>query len=141
MKTLHKFFMSVVIVPLSLLCLPVTNQPQPTDINQITIEDVSLQEMIKCVVPPFYHNPQEVSTVIKMESGYNSKAIHDGGAGKGPTGFHKDTFDRWNKQSGLNLNYDSSIDQVKLMAWAFDQGKSYKDDWSTWQRLHKKGIY
>ncbi|MGI9118430.1 MAG: hypothetical protein ACR2IQ_02685 [Minisyncoccia bacterium] len=140
MKTLHKLFMSVVVVPLSLLCSPVTNQPQPTDVN-ITINDVSVKEMIKCVVPAFYHNPQEISTVVQMESGYNINAVHDGGSGKGITGFHKDTFDRWNKQSGLNLNYDSSMDQIKLMAWAFDQGKSYKDDWTTWQRLHKKGIY
>jgi hypothetical protein len=100
-----------------------------------------VQEMVRCISGGFKVNSKEITTVIHMESGFNQKAVHDGGLGVGVTGFHKDTFDRWNKQSGLNLEYTRTSDQITLMAWAFTQGNHYKDDWTTWQRLHKKGLY
>lgn len=85
-------------------------------------------------------NPDTFVYIIKCESNFNSEASHDGGNGKGVTGFWKQTFDRWNnKFFNGELDYHKQEDQIKLMARAFQAGEEYRNDWSSWNKLQKYG--
>lgn len=79
--------------------------------------------------------------IINCESGYDPTASHDGGNGKGITGFWRETFQRWNKKFfGGELDYHKQEDQIKLMARAFAEGEQYRDDWSSWNKYKKYGV-
>lgn len=129
--------LSVIFVPLSLL-----GQPQITDdyINkQISWDEIPIKEIIKCIAPAYGQDSKLIDRVVFEESSYNTIANHDGGQGKGVTGLHKTTFDWWYpkylKETGENLNYESNLDQLKLMSWAFSKGESYRMAWSTYKKL------
>lgn len=108
---------------------------------KLSWDDIPVQEIIKCIAPAYGQDPVLISNVIKRESTYNPNAVHDGGRGKGVTGFHTDTFNRWNKQylkeTGEVIIYDSTLDQIKLMSWAFSKGESYRDDWTSYNKIKK----
>lgn len=79
--------------------------------------------------------------IINCESGFNPTADHDGGNGKGITGFWRETFQRWNnKFFNGELDYHKQEDQIKLMARAFAEGESYRDDWSSWNKYKVYGV-
>jgi len=99
----------------------------------------TVQEIINQMSDEYNLSPQMMSEVIFCESSFNENATHDGGRGKGITGFHRATFLDWEKKSGMDLNYDSTFDQIKLMSWAFSQGEKYRDDWTSYNRYKKYG--
>lgn len=116
--------------------------PLPTQAPIIVVDTdrvMTIPEVIHEMSTTYGVNEKMLSEVIFCESSFRQGVSHDGGQGVGVTGFHKTTFDGWNKQFGLNLNYYSSYDQVKLMAIAFTKGESYRDDWSSYRRYIKYG--
>lgn len=79
-------------------------------------------------------NAQELDSVIFCESSYNVVASGDGGRAWSVAQFHKPTFDKWKKEMGQpSLNYYNFQHQIKVMAWAFSKGETYKDDWTCWK--------
>lgn len=85
-------------------------------------------------------DPKMFVYIIKCESAFDSGANHDGGNGKGVTGFWKETFERWNKKFfNGELDYNNQEDQIKLMARAFKEGEEYRNDWSSWNKYKKYG--
>lgn len=78
-------------------------------------------------------NSAELSKVAKCESGYKKDVYGDGGYAFGVMQFHKQTFDMWSKEMGVDLDYYSSNDAIKLAAWAFAHGPSYKKHWTCWK--------
>jgi len=117
---------------------PKPNKPYQIEIIENT-KQLTIPEIIKKFSNEYNLSSQMMSEIIFCESSFNTHAIHDGGQGKGVTGFHKNTFLAWEKQSGMNLNYDSTYDQIKLMSWAFAQGEKYRDDWTSYNRYKKYG--
>ena len=109
--------------------------PLPTQVPIIDTQRVmTIPEVIHEMSTTYGVNEKMLSEVIFCESSFRQGVSHDGGQGVGVTGFHRDTFDDWNKRFGLDLNYYSSYDQVKLMAIAFTKGENYRDDWSSYRR-------
>lgn len=71
--------------------------------------------------------------VIKCESGFDPKAIGDGGLAYGIAQFHKQTFDAFSKEEGETLNYHSTYDQIKLLSWAIS--KDYGKHWTCFSKV------
>lgn len=97
------------------------------------------KEIVQTMARRYGISPKMLDELIMCESSYNKNARHDGGRGAGLTGFHRTTFNAWEKKIGEDLNYNSSYDQIKLMSWAISQGSEYADDWSSWRRYQKYG--
>ena len=109
---------------------------QAVEAHHQIIDNASIPELVEYLAPKYGCNASEVKRIVFLESSNNPNAVHDGGLGKGATGFHKKTFEGWAKQFNMELNYESNFDQLKLMCIAFTKGDSYKDDWTTWTRFY-----
>lgn len=126
--------------------------PSPFSTNYITtaeapnksIDEYTIIEMINEVAPRFNQDPKLIKGITWCESNHRV-VVHDGGYGKGVTGFHKKTFDRYLKmfieEGGENLNYNSSYDQLKLMSYAFSKGESARREWTTYVAYKNGGTY
>lgn len=128
----------VLFVPLTTLLW----QPQITNDythETLPLEKVAIKEVIKCIAPAYGQNPALIDRIVFLESSYNPNAIHDGGKGKGAVGFHKTTFEYWNKtffkETGKVLVYENNADQIELMSWAFSKGEQYRMAWSTYRKI------
>ena len=106
------------------------------DFNSMTIP-----ELITYIAPQYGQDPALLSKIAWCESNHDTNANHDGGRGKGATGLHRTTFNGWAKEMGLTLDYNSPMDQIRVMAWAFSQGESKRDDWTTYRAYMNGGTY
>lgn len=115
--------------------------PQPA---VVSYEKMTVDEMISGTAPRWKQDPALISKISYCES-HHLVAVHDGGYGKGVTGIHANTFERWlsayKKENGETLNYDSTYDQLKMMAWAFSKGDSYRNQWTTYVAYTNGGTY
>lgn len=106
---------------------------------------MTIPQIIEEVSPIFGQDPKLISKVAYCESHF--KVVdHDGGYGMGVTGIHRATFNSWlikykKESNGETLNYNSSYDQLKMMAWAFSKGDSYRNQWTTYVAIQKGGSY
>lgn len=120
-----------------------TTTKKHVEIKKISKPDPRKEELKQVAITEaqtYGINPDTFVYIIKCESSFNSEAVHDGGHGKGVTGFWKQTFDRWNnKFFNGELDYSKQEDQIKLMARAFKEGEEYRNDWSSWNKLQKYG--
>ena len=113
--------------------------PEPIINEPVTVQDterfMTIPEVIEEMSLKYGVNEKMLSDIIFCESSFRQDVPHDNNAGRGVTGFHRRTFDGWNKKFfGGQLNYKSSYDQIKLMAFVFTQGEEYRDDWSSYRR-------
>lgn len=110
----------------------------------ITPNEMTIEEMINDASLRFKQDPLLISKISYCESKHKN-VVHDGGHGKGITGIHKKTFERWlpkyEAENGEILNYDSTYDQLKMMSWAFSQGDAYRNQWTTYVAYKKGGTY
>lgn len=78
-----------------------------------------------------------LSRVIMCESGFRHDGVFgDSGKAYGIAQFHKPTFEMWNKERGVDLDYYNLEDQLDLMAWAFSKGELYKKHWTCYSKLY-----
>lgn len=126
-----------------------TEQVIVSDVDsKVSLEEkrskMSISEIIDEVSPMFDQDPALIYKISYCESNHKDE-VHDGGYGKGVTGIHKRTFNLWlinyKKETGETLNYDSSYDQLKMMAYAFSKGESYRRQWSTYVSYKNGGVY
>lgn len=101
----------------------------------------TIEEITDKVSKEYNQNPWLIYNICKAESQFDSNASHDGGAGRGICGIHKATFIGWEKEFGIDLDYNSNYDQLKMTAIAFSKGESYRDDWSTYRRYRDYGVF
>lgn len=104
------------------------------------LADYSIQELTEYFANYYGANYRDLYSTMMCESGGKSKP-GDNGHANGVMQIHKPTFERWEKQMGEDLNYDSTFDQIKVSAWAFAQGESYRDDWTMYVALKNGGTY
>ena len=77
-----------------------------------------------------------LNAVVEKESGWNDKAIGDHGLAYSLCQFHKPTFNEFKEKAGmLELEYKNPIDQLTLLAWAYEHKKM--SHWSTWKLVKK----
>jgi hypothetical protein len=81
-----------------------------------------------------------IKNIIRAESNYDPSAIGDHSLAHGIVQYHEAEFDdyesKYFKKTGNHLNYDSSEDQLKLMAWQFKNYPLSRNDWSTYRRMY-----
>ena len=131
---------SVLVVATMTLCVKPTMAEAPIG-NYINWDIIPIPKIIEKIAPQFGQDPSLIKKVVWMESMYNPNSIHDGGKGKGITGFHKDTFDRYNKiykkKYNEELNYNSSLDQIKLMSFVFSRSEKERHAWTSYTKIQK----
>ena len=81
-------------------------------------------------------NLSELLTVAKCESGYNPKAVGDGGRAVNVFQYHRPTFNSFSKLMGEELDYYSYLDQSKLTAWIWVHYPSYKSHWTCYTKFY-----
>lgn len=106
-------------------------------------ENLSVKEIIKLKAEKYGLDPKMLDQIILCESTYRTNVTHDGGRGKGPTGYHKATFNEvaliYTSKTGQKLNYDSAFDQIELMAFDFQRGEKYRFKWTSYARYSEYG--
>src|SRR3990167_4578821 len=117
-------------------------------IKKARASEESLRDVIENytrTMASFYEiNPVETLETNQCESNWNrepEKAITiygDKGKAYSITQFHERTFNKWEKEAKMDLNYKLWQDQLKLQAWAFSKGESYKDDWTCYVMIFIK---
>ena len=102
------------------------------------IEQFTPRELVAYYAEQFQVSQNEMEKTITCESSWSSTDVGDHGLANGIAQFHKSTFDMWARQKGETLDYTSTHDQIKLMAWAFSKGESYKHAWTCWTKNFDK---
>jgi hypothetical protein len=106
---------------------------------QARVDAMTIEEAINYIAPQYGQDPALIYKITHCESRHVLEADHDGGHGKGVTGFHKRTFEDWKVKLGRpELRYESNFDQITLMSLAFSKGEDYRRAWTTY-RAHKNG--
>ena len=84
-----------------------------------------------------------VNKVLDCESDYNHEAKGDGGHSKGIAQIQKPTWDwmeqEYFKEWGEHLDYQSSHDQIKLLAYQISKGEGH--NWTTYVAIEHGGVY
>ena len=86
-------------------------------------------------------DPKLLLKVADCESKYEKDLVGDSGHAFSVFQFHRPTFERWSKEYGEELNYESYHDHIELAAWAFAQGENYRKAWTTYVAIKKGGTY
>lgn len=97
---------------------------------------LSVTETIKLYAELHQVSEIELLTVAKCESGYNPKAIGDGGKAVNVFQYHKPTFIAFSKLMGEELDYYSYTDQAKLTAWIWKHKPGYKSHWTCYTKFY-----
>ena len=111
--------------------------------SEETLRDV-IENYTRTMASFYNIDPKETLENNVCEFNWNrepEKAITilgDKGKAFGIAQFHKATFLKWEKESGMDLDYKSWTDALKLQAWAFSKGESYKDDWTCYVMIFVK---
>lgn len=112
-------------------CTP-TNAEAPSPL----LAEMPITTLISHFSVVYGASTDELTKVMKCESNFNPKAVGDGGKARNVYQYHKPTFDAFSKDFGEQLDYNSYYDQIKLTAWAFSKGKSYKRHWTCSKLQH-----
>ncbi len=105
------------------------------------LTDYSVTELIDYYSVVYKQDPILLKKIAECESDYNKTLLGDKGRAYSVYQFHKDTFDRWSKEMGENLDYKSYLDNIKLGVWSFSQGEKYRNAWTTYVAIKKGGKY
>lgn len=124
-----KFLIVLLLLCALLLC------PQRTMADELLIPPKPLtpQEYIKVYAKEYEVSEKLLLSVAYCESKYNEKAIGDNGKAYGIFQFHRQSFDRFKKELGEDLDYSSAKDQAKLAAFAFSKG--YQHHWTCFEKV------
>lgn len=141
--------LSLIVIWLFLTILPIlhTNSETNTNINpvvEVKEPTPTLEEIIQNVSHLFNQDPKLIKKIIYCES-EGKISNHDNGKGFNVTGIHDTTFNYWlksyQKENGETLDINSTYDQIKMMSWAFSQGDSYRNQWTTYVAYINGGSY
>lgn len=102
------------------------------------LETFSPVEAIEYYSDVFNSPKKELLNVSFCESSYNTNAKGDQGKAIGIFQYHKETFFRYAKLMGEELDYYSSNDQAKLTAFIFAHYPQEKKAWSCYTSQYGK---
>jgi hypothetical protein len=112
----------------------VTKQPRAIKLASQSDSCDSLEPRIRYWANYYDIDFPQFFWTIQGES--NCKMVYgDNGLAFGFLQFHKGTFNLFKKEAGLDLDYYNGEDQLRLGAWAFSKGESYKKHWTVWMNL------
>jgi hypothetical protein len=105
------------------------------------LEEYSVPELIEHYATIYNQDPELLKKVAECESKYEKDLSGDGGLAYSVFQFHKGTFEKWSKEFGELLDYESYHDNIKLAVWSFSQGENYRKAWSTYVAITNGGEY
>ena len=77
----------------------------------------------------------KLNKVVECESGYNVKAVGDGGKAYSLAQFWEKTFNAFKEEAQMDIEYKNPLDQMKLMIWAYKEHKMLH--WTCWSSNFK----
>lgn len=98
---------------------------------------LSVQETIVKYATFYGTSEKELLAVAKCESGFNPKAIGDGGRAANIFQYHKPTFISFSKLFGEQLDYHSYTDQARLTAFIWKHYPQYKNHWTCYTKIYR----
>jgi len=116
--------------------------------QSISLADLKIDEALYTTQINFFSNlygvdNRIVDKVIDCESDYNPSAKGDGGHSNGIAQIQKPTWNwmelQYFKEWGEHLDYQSSHDQIKLLAYQISKGNGI--NWTTYRALMNGGTY
>lgn len=102
------------------------------------INEYTPQEQLAYFAKQYGASYEEMNRTIICESNWNPNSTGDHGLANNVTQFHKDTFVRWSKELGKNLDYTSTKDHLELMSFAFSKGIHYKRAWTCFSKIYER---
>lgn len=99
----------------------------------VIAEDVVPDEFLstEVLIKKYAGSQAELLTKVMMcESGGKQSAVGDGGKAIGVLQFHRGTFERYSEWYGHKLNINSSLDQIKLGGFIFQNYPKEKRAWT-----------
>lgn len=84
-------------------------------------------------------DPDLMLAVMRCESNGKQSTVGDGGRSRGIFQIQKPTWDRFTKEMGETLDYNSPFDQARVATWAFANGK--QNEWTTYRSIKNGGSY
>lgn len=103
------------------------------------LKDKPLTEIVQHFAEEYDYPSNVLLKVMECESGGVQSVKGDGGLSHGVFQIQKETWSRFTKQMGEELNITSPMDQAKVAAWAFKNG--HGDEWTTYVAIRKGGTY
>ena len=131
------FLITALITFLVSTYIPVTHAEAPTR----TVQEYSVQELAKYFADYYGADYRDFYSTGWCESGWNPEAQGDGKRANNVLQIHQPTFNQWAKEMGEELDYNSTYDHIKVGAWAFAQGESYRRAWTAYRALENGGTY
>jgi len=130
-----------------LLCLPLLTLQAKTinapilTVQEYSVQEYSVQELAKYFADYYGADYKEFYSTGWCESGWNPEAQGDEKRANNVLQIHEPTFNQWAKEMGEELDYNSTYDHIKVGAWAFSQGESYRRAWTAYRALKNGGTY
>lgn len=106
-----------------------------TPVEHLTVEESIVKYATVYAVPEKY-----LRQTMKCESGLRHNNVYgDQGRAYGIAQYHSPTFDRYSALMGIQLDYKSRDDQIKLMAWQFANMPKSRNEWTCYRNIF--GVY
>lgn len=139
---MHKFLLTILLSVTIAISAPLyTALSDYSPSKDIDLSNLTVPELIDYFAVQYNQDPNLLKKIASCESGFTKDKVGDKGLAFSVFQFHKPTFDRWSKEMGQELDYGNYIDHVRLAAWAFSRGETYRDDWTTYVAYKHGGSY
>lgn len=113
--------------------------PQRIVSQEIKINELSINEQINYFADKYGVDSSLMKKIVQCESHGNVEALGDGKRAYGILQYHLASFQRHEELLGEDLDYYSSLDQLKLGTWAISQG--YGREWTSYRAIKNGGTY
>lgn len=142
LRTLKMTFGLIIVLVIAFGSAKSTSAEDPIPVVPKIPQTVS--EMIDQIAPTFDQDSSLIKKITWCESEWQV-VDHDNHAGLNVTGIHDTTFDGWlplyEAKYHETLDKNSTYDQIKMMAFAFSLGSSYRNQWTTYVAYMNGGTY
>jgi hypothetical protein len=142
MKSLDKMInrLKLFIVILTIVFTPlVTIGHAKAYAPELALKDQPIESIVTHFALENGVQPALVLKIMDCESGGVQDTVSDEGHSRGIFQIQKPTWDRFTKEMGEVLNYNSPMDQAKVATWAIAHG--HAGEWSTYQAIINGGRY
>lgn len=103
------------------------------------INEYTTQELIEYHAKYYGASSKILGSMNFCESGGRQDVKGDGGNAHGTMQIWKDTWKRFTKEMGEDLDINSKSDQIKVAAWAITHG--HGNEWTTYRAIMNGGVY
>jgi len=115
-------------------------RPEPEENVVEVIEILSPSGYVDKYAKQYGVDANILEKVMLCESNGNINVKRgDGGLARGVMQFHEGTFNRYSREVGEGLSYDSYKDQIQVAAYMFSIGQARQ--WTTYRALMNGGVY